>query len=87
MPEPYPQKPISDINYDIYFRNNLYKINKNTLAIFVTHAMGFSGISHEFLRFIKDKEVENFLYPDFNKSAIDSALNCVGRLLFPSPLF
>lgn len=31
VPEPYPQKPISDINYDIYFRNNLYKINKNTL--------------------------------------------------------
>jgi len=33
------------------------KINKNTLAIFVTHAMGFVGISHEFLRFIKDKKI------------------------------
>ena len=31
VPEPYPQKPISEINYDIYFRNNLYKINENTL--------------------------------------------------------
>ena len=54
-------KPIFvDINFENLSLNEELvkkKINKNTLAIFVTHAMGFSGISHEFLRFIKDKKI------------------------------
>ena len=33
------------------------KINKNTAAIFLTHAMGFTGISQNFLNFINKKKI------------------------------
>ena len=42
------------------------KINKNTLAIFLTHAMGFVGISEEFLKIIKRKKI--FLIEDVCES-------------------
>lgn len=38
------------------------KISKKTAAIFLTHAMGFVGISKKFLKYIKDKNV--FLIED-----------------------
>jgi CDP-6-deoxy-D-xylo-4-hexulose-3-dehydrase len=33
------------------------KINKNTLAIFLTHAMGYMGLSKKFLKLIKEKKI------------------------------
>ena len=33
------------------------KINKNTLAVFITHAQGFNGLSDTFLKEIKRKKV------------------------------
>ena len=42
------------------------KINKNTAAIFLTHAMGFPGISSNFLKFIKKKKI--FLIEDVCES-------------------
>ena len=33
------------------------KINKNTAAIFLTHAQGFNGLSNELLKLIKDKKI------------------------------
>ena len=33
------------------------KINKNTLAIFITHAMGFCGLSKKFIKLIRDKNI------------------------------
>ena len=42
------------------------KINKKTAAIFLTHAMGFPGISKEFLNFIKKKKI--FLIEDVCES-------------------
>lgn len=42
------------------------KINKRTLAIFLTHAMGFSGISKNFLKYIKKKKI--FLIEDVCES-------------------
>ena len=32
------------------------KINKNTLAVFITHAQGFNGLSESFLKEIKRKK-------------------------------
>lgn len=47
---------------------NLVKknINKHTLAIFLTHAMGFSGISENLLKYIKSKKI--FLIEDVCES-------------------
>ena len=42
------------------------KINRKTAAIFLTHAMGFPGISSNFLRFIKRKKI--FLIEDVCES-------------------
>ena len=42
------------------------KINKNTAAIFLTHAMGFPGISSNFLKFIKKRKI--FLIEDVCES-------------------
>ena len=42
------------------------KINKNTAAIFLTHAMGFPGISSSFLKFIKKRKI--FLIEDVCES-------------------
>jgi len=42
------------------------KINKNTAAIFLTHAMGFTGISQNFLNFINKKKI--FLIKNFCES-------------------
>ena len=42
------------------------KINKNTAAIFLTHAMGFPGISTNFLKFIKKRKI--FLIEDVCES-------------------
>ena len=33
------------------------KINKNTLAIFITHAMGFPGLTPSFIKFLKKKKI------------------------------
>ncbi len=33
------------------------KINKNTLAIFITHAQGFNGLSNKLLKYIKKKNI------------------------------
>jgi len=35
----------------------LKKINKRTLAIFITHAQGFNGLTDEFLKVIKKKNI------------------------------
>ena len=54
-------KPVFiDINFEnLALNENLVKkkINKNTLAIFLTHAMGYIGISNKFLKFIKNKNI------------------------------
>ncbi len=54
-------KPIFvDINFEnLALNENLVKkkINKNTLAIFITHAMGFNGLTKKFLKFIKQKKI------------------------------
>ena len=54
-------KPIFiDINFEnLALNENLVKkkINKNTLAIFLTHAMGFTGLSNKFLKLIKNKNI------------------------------
>ena len=54
-------KPVfTDINFEnLALNENLVKkkINKNTLAIFLTHAMGYIGISNKFLKFIKNKNI------------------------------
>ena len=42
------------------------KINKKTAAIFLTHAMGFPGISSNFLKFIKKRKI--FLIEDVCES-------------------
>jgi CDP-6-deoxy-D-xylo-4-hexulose-3-dehydrase len=42
------------------------KINRNTLAIFLTHAMGFVGISKKFINYIKSKKI--FLIEDVCES-------------------
>ena len=33
------------------------KINKNTAAVFLTHAQGFNGLNQEFLNFLKRKKI------------------------------
>ena len=54
-------KPIFvDINFEnLALNENLVKkkINKNTLAIFITHAMGFNGLTDKFIKFIKKKKI------------------------------
>ncbi len=54
-------KPIFvDINFEnLALNENLVKkkINKNTLAIFLTHAMGYIGLSNKFLKYIKNKNI------------------------------
>ena len=54
-------KPIFvDINIEnLALNENLVKkkINKNTLAIFLTHAMGFTALSNKFLKLIKNKNI------------------------------
>ena len=54
-------KPIFvDINFEnLALNENLVrkKINKNTLAIFITHAMGFNGLTKKFVEFIKRKKI------------------------------
>ena len=54
-------KPIFvDINFEnLALNENLVrkKINKNTLAIFITHAMGFNALTKNFLKFIKQKKI------------------------------
>jgi len=38
--------------------NEIYKkINKNTLAVFMTHAQGFNGLSNKLLKFLKRKKI------------------------------
>ena len=51
---------IEDINYENLALNEEIikkKINKNTLAIFVTHAMGYIGLSKKLLNLIKNKKI------------------------------
>ena len=54
-------KPIFvDINFEnLALNENLVrkKINKNTLAIFITHAMGFIGLTEKFIKLIKKKKI------------------------------
>ena len=54
-------KPIFvDINFEnLALNENLVrkKINKNTLAIFITHAMGFNGVTKKFVEFVKKKKI------------------------------
>ena len=54
-------KPVFiDINFEnLALNENLVKkkINKNTLAIFLTHAMGYIGLSNKFLKYIKNKKI------------------------------
>ena len=54
-------KPIFvDINFEnLALNENLVrkKINKNTLAIFITHAMGFNGLTKKFVEFVKKKKI------------------------------
>ena len=33
------------------------KINKNTLAVFITHAQGFNGLTKEFISYLKKKKI------------------------------
>lgn len=42
------------------------KINKNTAAVFITHAMGFMGISEDFINYLKQKNI--FLIEDVCES-------------------
>ena len=49
-----------DINFENLALNEdlvKKKINKNTLAIFLTHAMGYIGLSKKFIKLIKDKKI------------------------------
>ena len=54
-------KPIFvDINFkNLALNEDLVKqkINKNTLAVFVTHAMGFVGLTEKFVKFLKNKNI------------------------------
>ncbi len=54
-------KPVFvDIDFEnLALNENLVrkKINKNTLAIFITHAMGFIGLNKKFIKFIKKKKI------------------------------
>ena len=54
-------KPIFvDINFEnLALNENLVrkKINKKTLAIFITHAMGFNGLTKKFIKFKKKKKI------------------------------
>ena len=54
-------KPVFvDIDFEnLALNENLVrkKINKNTLAIFITHAMGFIGLTKKFIKFIKKKKI------------------------------
>ena len=54
-------KPIFvDINFENLALNEELvkkKITKNTLAIFLTHAMGYNGLSKKFLNIIKNKKI------------------------------
>lgn len=63
-------KPVFvDINFEnLALNENLVKknINKNTLAIFITHCMGYNGLSKKFIKFIKDKKI--FLIEDVCES-------------------
>jgi CDP-6-deoxy-D-xylo-4-hexulose-3-dehydrase len=49
-----------DINFEnLALNENLVKkkISRNTLAIFITHAMGFNGLTEKFIKFIKKKKI------------------------------
>ena len=63
-------KPVFvDINFEnLALNENLVrkKINKNTLAIFITHAMGFIGLTKKFIKFIKKKKI--YLIEDVSES-------------------
>jgi len=54
-------KPIFvDINFEnLALNENLVrkKINNKTLAVFITHAMGFNGLTEKFIKFIKKKRI------------------------------
>lgn len=58
------QNNLNPVFVDISFKNlsmNLEevkkKINSNTLAVFITHAQGFNGLTKEFIKFLKDKKI------------------------------
>tara|TARA_Y100000591_G_C21798399_1_gene680685 strand:+ start:36 stop:1211 length:1176 start_codon:yes stop_codon:yes gene_type:complete len=63
-------KPVFvDIDFEnLAINENLVKkkISKNTLAIFLTHAMGYIGLSNKFLKHIKNKNI--FLVEDVCES-------------------
>ena len=63
-------KPVFvDINFEnLALNENIIKkkINKNTLAIFLTHAMGYIGLSKKLLNLIKNKKI--FLIEDVCES-------------------
>ncbi len=63
-------KPIFvDINFkNLALNENLVKkkINKNTLAVFITHAMGFAGVTKKFIKFLRNKNI--FLIEDVCES-------------------
>ena len=63
-------KPVFvDINLNSLSMNNeqvLKKINKKTLAVFVTHAQGFNGLSGKLLKILKQKKI--FLLEDVCES-------------------
>jgi CDP-4-dehydro-6-deoxyglucose reductase, E1 len=44
-------------NLSMNFQEVIKKTNKNTKAIFITHAQGFNGLSDNLLKFIKDKKI------------------------------
>ena len=48
---------INPKNLSMNLDDVLNKINKNTLAIFITHAQGFNGLSDSFLKKIKRKKI------------------------------
>ena len=50
---------INPKNLSMNLDDVLNKINKNTLAIFITHAQGFNGLSDSFLK--KNKKKKNFI--------------------------
>jgi CDP-4-dehydro-6-deoxyglucose reductase, E1 len=63
-------KPIFvDINFENLALNESLvrkKINRNTLAIFITHAMGFNGLTRKFIKFIRKQKI--FLIEDVCES-------------------
>ena len=44
-------------NLSMNLENVLKKINKKTLAVFITHAQGFNGLNNDFLKELKKRKI------------------------------